>query len=276
MGPDGIAVSTTSPRFVLVNGNDGTIRRLDFAGGDFSQEPTVSTFASGGFRGDMSSVGPDGCLYVSQDGARFDDLSRSGENSVVRLCAEDGGGFSPPGCPLPVSSPADTCVTAEVVSTITVTAPALVAFPPLAVGGTSPLVAAPVNVKSNGGGYQLSVTRTVFTRGDIPLSIELGASADADQISDLAGASPIPTSGNLNIGHRTGSITPAGGDTWATSMRLGPVPPVASGTHASIVTFTAVAFRRHVARWSGSARCRSTEDHSSAARTGQGEEVARS
>jgi hypothetical protein len=149
-------------------------------------------------------------------------------------------------CPIEVPSTppnsANTCVTADVVSTITVTAPALVSFGSLAVGETAGPVAAPVNVKSNAGGYQLSVTRTVFTNGDLPLSVASAAPADPAQVLDLSGLTAIPTSGSVDIGHRSGSITPDAGDTWPLSLTLGPVPATATGTHASIVTFTAVGF----------------------------------
>jgi hypothetical protein len=152
------------------------------------------------------------------------------------------------GSPCPIAVPAtppnsaNTCVTASVVSTVSVTAPAVITFPALPVGGTSAPVAAPVNVKSNGGGYQLSVTRTEFTNGDIPLSIQSGTPTDAGMVLQLSGLAPIPTSDNLNIGRRSGSVTPDAGDAWPLSLVLGPVPAVAAGKHASIVTFTAVAF----------------------------------
>ena len=63
-GPDGIAFHT-SPPFVLTNNNDGSITRFDFPGNDLTQKPTQSVFASGGFRGDMTQVGPDGDVLTS-------------------------------------------------------------------------------------------------------------------------------------------------------------------------------------------------------------------
>jgi len=89
--PDGIAFHAASPKFVVTNNTDGTMSRLDFPGDDFTQPAAVSLFAGGGFRGDLSQVGPDGCLYLTQAGTRFDDGSTSRANSVVRVC----GGFSP-------------------------------------------------------------------------------------------------------------------------------------------------------------------------------------
>jgi hypothetical protein len=91
---DGIAFKATSPKFVVTNNTNGTMTRLDFANDDYSQVPTQSSFASGGFRGDLASVGADGCLYLTQDGIRFEDDQLGQGDSLVRLC----GGFArPPG-----------------------------------------------------------------------------------------------------------------------------------------------------------------------------------
>jgi hypothetical protein len=76
----------TSPDYVVTNDNSGTISRFDFPGGDFTAAPTQSLMASGGFRGDLSQVGPDACLYVTQAGTRFLDGTLSADNSVVRIC----------------------------------------------------------------------------------------------------------------------------------------------------------------------------------------------
>jgi len=83
--PDGVAFHT-NPDYVVTNNNDGTMTRLDFPGGDFTQPPTKSILAAGGFRGDLTQVGPDNCLYATQDGSRFLDGVVSGDNSVVRIC----------------------------------------------------------------------------------------------------------------------------------------------------------------------------------------------
>jgi hypothetical protein len=68
-GPDGVGIAqpnTTSGGInvsnnVFVNNNDGTVWRVDTNNGN-----TVTVVASGGTRGDMAAVGPDGCLYVTQ------------------------------------------------------------------------------------------------------------------------------------------------------------------------------------------------------------------
>jgi parallel beta-helix repeat protein len=98
--PDGVAFHGTSPKFVVTNNTDGTMTRFDFPGDDYTQMPTVSVFASGGYRGDLSQVGPDGCIYLTQKGVRYNDGTESSfldpDNSVVKIC---GGFVPPPGVP---------------------------------------------------------------------------------------------------------------------------------------------------------------------------------
>jgi hypothetical protein len=91
--PDGIAFHATAPQFVVTSDTDGTITRFDFPSNDFTKTPTQSTFAAGGFRGDLTQVGADGCMYVTQDeGTRYDDGTLTTDSSIVRIC----GGFAPP------------------------------------------------------------------------------------------------------------------------------------------------------------------------------------
>lgn len=90
--PDGIAFKASAPKFVVTNNTDGTMTRFDFPGDDFTKTPTQAAFATGGFRGDMAQVGPDGCLYVTQDGGRYDDGTSTGSDTLVRICP----GFAPP------------------------------------------------------------------------------------------------------------------------------------------------------------------------------------
>jgi hypothetical protein len=90
--PDGIAFHATAPKFVVSNNTDGTITRWDFPNDDYTQTPTQTLFASGGGRGDLTQVGNDGCLYVSQDNfTRYDDGTTDGNSSIVRICP----GFAP-------------------------------------------------------------------------------------------------------------------------------------------------------------------------------------
>jgi hypothetical protein len=97
------AVSTGSPKFVVTNNADGTMTRFDF-GADFgTQVPAVSTFASGGLRGDLMEAGGDGCLYVTQGGTRFPNgVIEPGteSNSIVRICGGSVQFAPPPGVAL--------------------------------------------------------------------------------------------------------------------------------------------------------------------------------
>lgn len=90
--PDGIAFHSVAPQFVVTVNTDGTITRFDFPGDNFALAPTASVFASGGFRGDLSQVGADGCLYLPQNGTRYNNGTITAENSIVRVCPE----FVPP------------------------------------------------------------------------------------------------------------------------------------------------------------------------------------
>lgn len=98
VGTDGVAFHK-APDFVVSANRDGTMTRYDFPNGDFTQPPTVSPFASGGFRGDFSQVGRDACLYVSQLGTRFSDMTVSLAPSVVQICPS----FAPPPGVIPAS-----------------------------------------------------------------------------------------------------------------------------------------------------------------------------
>ncbi len=152
--PDGIAFHALAPKFVVTNNTNGTITRFDFPADDFTQVPVQSVFASGGFRGDLSQVGPDGCFYVTQNGTRYNNLTVTGQNSLVRIC----GGFAPPpgvkdnttpDCQLTAviaGPPKQLQITAQDtgsgISTITVLTATnvTVSIPPFAVGTTSPVV----------------------------------------------------------------------------------------------------------------------------------------
>jgi len=90
--PDGIAFHASTPKFVVTNNTSTDMTRFDFPGDDYTQVPVQSVFASGGFRGDLSQVGADSCLYLTQDGTRYDDGTMTAEDSLVQIC----GGFAPP------------------------------------------------------------------------------------------------------------------------------------------------------------------------------------
>ncbi len=91
--PDGIAFHATTPPFIVTNNTDGTITRFDFPLNNFAATPTQSVLASGGGRSDLSQVGPDNCLYGTQDSfTRYNDGTVTSESSLVRICPN----FLPP------------------------------------------------------------------------------------------------------------------------------------------------------------------------------------
>ncbi len=103
--PDGVAFHAASPKFVVTNDEEGgTMTKVTFPGDDYTAVPVVTTFAAGGFRGDLLQVGADGCIYATQGrdylatdfGTRYDDGTVTSEDSIVRICSETGDGFVPP------------------------------------------------------------------------------------------------------------------------------------------------------------------------------------
>ena len=108
-GVDSTGVAFHTDGFVVTNNTDGSMTLFRF--GDpadddqddderYEEEPVRELFAFGGFRGDLLQVGPDGCLYVTQAGTRYDDFTETMENSIVRICASTGRFVPPPGVEL--------------------------------------------------------------------------------------------------------------------------------------------------------------------------------
>jgi hypothetical protein len=91
--PDGLGFHQ-NPFYVVANNNDGSITRYDFPQDDLRQIPVQSVIASGGFRGDLTGIGGDGCFYVTQAKTRYANGAVTSENSVVRICSTTGR-FSP-------------------------------------------------------------------------------------------------------------------------------------------------------------------------------------
>jgi hypothetical protein len=99
-GVDGVAIAATSvprqPPYLFVNQTSGVISKIDLT----TTPPKTTTVASGGDRGDFTTVGPDGCLYATQ------------LDKVVKVTNADGScSLAPPdpaitgsGVPLPSSS----------------------------------------------------------------------------------------------------------------------------------------------------------------------------
>jgi len=94
----GLAFDASSDAVVTSDEANGTMTRYSFAGG-YGSSALAGTFASGGFRGSYLTVGEHGCIHATQGrrasatdfGTRYDDDTRTTEDSIVRIC----GGFAP-------------------------------------------------------------------------------------------------------------------------------------------------------------------------------------
>lgn len=123
--PDGVSFHR-NPDFVITNNEDGfSMSRFDFPNGfeylpaqegllvqgidaATDEEVSIQTYgadiATGGHRGDLSQVGPDGCIYATQGrdrvasgyGTRYNDGTETTEDSIVKICMADGSTFEPP------------------------------------------------------------------------------------------------------------------------------------------------------------------------------------
>jgi hypothetical protein len=114
------------------------------------------------------------------------------------------------------------------------------------VTGTTPVALGErVTVSSNrAAGYSLTVHRSAFAPGDLPLGISASAPAGGQLNPVLSNgavlAIPITPAADLLLGTTSGA-SPAGGDAWQTNIGFtGPLPPVAPGRYSATVTFTAI------------------------------------
>lgn len=101
---DGTAVSSAGDGSVFANTNNGRVVKYDPSTG------TQTTIFSGGSRGDFSTVGPDGCLYITQT------------DRIVRITNADGTCSWSPTTALPTLTLAPNAQTHHVGETATVTA----------------------------------------------------------------------------------------------------------------------------------------------------------
>jgi uncharacterized repeat protein (TIGR01451 family) len=147
------------------------------ADGIYSQRPTQETIASGGFRGDLMQVGPDGCAYVTQAGTRYDDYTETTENSIVQLCAADA--FQPPpGINLAVAG----------------YGVALVAMPPAIFTGQS-----------------TALTATVILQNGAPAVSTYEWDCDGDGAKDATTQSNVFACSYTTSGTKTAAVTARGG-----------------------------------------------------------------
>lgn len=89
--PDGLAFDNNGN--IFTNNTDGTVTKLNFSGPNYTGFTGTTLIASGGFYGDLASVGTDGAFYLSQYGIRYDDGTVASGASIVRLTLKNGGGF---------------------------------------------------------------------------------------------------------------------------------------------------------------------------------------
>lgn len=87
-------------------------------------------------------------------------------------------------------------------------------------------------------GFGVSVTRTVLSRGDLPITLEGVSPGDPSLVLDLP-TTPTPASPGvpLAFGHRTGSISNANGDGWRLRMVVGPIACPETGIHNGELVF---------------------------------------
>jgi hypothetical protein len=98
---------------------------------------------------------------------------------------------------------------------------------------------------TNAAGYSLSVHRTAFTPGDLPLGLAATAPAGGQVGVALGGGAravlPIAPATDLLIG-TTSAPSAVSGDNWQTSIAFtSPLPALAAGHYTATVTFTVLA-----------------------------------
>ncbi len=140
------------------------------------------------------------------------------------------------------SGAASVNVTVQSSLSITLDKPTL-SFGQAAPGQTPAPLAEHVTVVSNdAAGYTLTVHRSVFTPGDLPLGLSAVAPAGGQLASGLSAlvALPIAPAADLLVGTRS-AATAAAGDLWPISIGFtAPLPAVAAGLHTATVTFTVI------------------------------------
>lgn len=125
-------------------------------------------------------------------------------------------------------------VTAQVLPALTASLDkASLEFGSLLPGGTTSRSITPTVTSNDSAGYQLAVSRTAFTPGDLPVSIACAACGIS--------ATPVPTGDTLLPVAAATGLSANSGDDWPSTLTLGPIPGAArSGNYSSTITFTVV------------------------------------
>ena len=184
-----------------------------------------------------------GCVDTDQNGDDFTAGAPSPRNSSspVTSCSGSGGGGGGGG-----SGPSDATVDLDLQPLVAVTLdhPAL-GFGTVAVGATpAPLSETLTVTSTDPAGYALTVHRSAFAPGDLPLGLGASAPAGGQLGAGLGGGAlaplPIAPAADLLIGSTAGIGLPAG-DVWPASVGFtDPLPALAAGHYTATVTFTVI------------------------------------
>jgi Lamin Tail Domain len=180
-----------------------------------------------------------GCADTDQNGDDFTAAAPSPRNSSspATSCSGSGGGGSGP-------SDATVDLDLQPLVAVTLDRPAL-GFGTAAVGATPAPLAETLTVTSTDpAGYALTVHRSAFVPGDLPLGLGASAPAGAQLGPGLGGgalaALPVAPAADLLIGSTTGIGLPAG-DVWPAAVGFtDPLPALAAGHYTATVTFTVI------------------------------------
>ena len=143
-----------------------------------------------------------------------------------------------------VSQPAAVDIEIQPVLSIALERPAL-SFGNAVSGDTPAAISERVTVASNNAtGYALTVHRSVFVPGDLPLGISSSAPSGTLLGPLLAGgvriAIPVTPAADLIVG-TSSARSASGGDIWPTSVGFtSPLPVVAPGRYTATVTYTVI------------------------------------
>jgi len=180
-----------------------------------------------------------GCTDTDVNSSDFAGQAPAPRNSAVAASTCSGGPVQPSG----VNQSAAVDLEVQPVLSLALERTS-VSFGQALTGATPSPVSERVTVTSNdGAGYTLTVHRTAFTPGDLPLGLSASAPAGGQLGTGLGGSLvsiPVAPAADLVIG--TAQVaTGAGGDVWPSSLGFtSPLPAVASGRYSATVTFTAI------------------------------------
>ena len=179
-----------------------------------------------------------GCTDADNNATDFAAVAPAPKNSAVAASTCSGGPIQPGGTAQSASVDLDVQPVLSLALERT-----SVSFGQVLTGATPAPVSERVTVTSNdGAGYTLTVHRTAFTPGDLPLGLASSA-APGGQLGPGLGTGlvpvPVAPAADLLIGSAP-DATSSGGDVWPASLGfVSPLPTVASGRYAATVTFPA-------------------------------------